>query len=625
MNHHPIPSDSLACHDSSSENLWAARAISEHLNASAFCPEFATFTSKILGRCPRYVLASQTIRSTVLQKSSSQMRLQDGILMPWICLNTNNFVNILTFDIDHTRAREYLANIPSEIRPTLIEDPVSGRAHAFLLLRSPVYIGPKARQKPKKLLWLAHQLMAAALDATPLPYKSLIKSPWGLAKNLIGNLVPREPSQNTRAALPDTSGPGGLKLLWRTEPGTGLSELCDVVSLLMPVWQDKIQKPAKIWLRYTEREPSSLGRNCSLFDQVRWWCYAGLVKDLREISAYAHQINRTSPAPLPNSEVEATSRSICKFMNARYCPTHSIKGFSMSFSAENLDTRQKRRESAQRTSTIKKQKSYDRIEKALKAWPRRMPLTQPALTLQTGLCERTIGRYWHVDWPTGLSVILSGSEGSLARSAHPLRQLRTLKELADAFEKDCLWLTYYENHIAAQTKPGAEPCWPETPNDWLNTEVAWGYRHAEEATEDALHREDRRRKNIEREQRRMRIVDAGKRNTISVRLEETDRVKHRFDELKRRAAKGNWASDIMEKLRLGQNSSQKFIRKAYEKGQALQRSENGACDRLDTEPDHGSHSDVGDRLSANMTDGTETPGGPIIVRPGNFDWKTEGT
>jgi len=602
MNHQPIPSDSLACHDRSSENLWAARAISEHLNASAFCPEFATFSSQILGRCPRYVLASQTIRSTVLQKSSSQMRLQDGILMPWICLNTDNFVNILTFDIDHSCAREYLANIPAKIRPTLVEDPVSGRSHAFLSLRSPVYIGHEAHQKPQKLLWLAHQLMAAALDATPLPYKSLIKSPWGLVENLIGNLVPREPSQNNRAALPDTSGPGGLKLLWRTEPGAGPSELRDVVSLLMPVWQNKIQKPAKIWLRYAEREPSSLGRNCSLFDQVRWWCYAGLVKDLREISAYAHQINRTFPAPLPGSEVEATVRSICKFMNFRHCPAYGIQGFSMSFSAENLNTTQKRREAAHRTSTIKQQKSYDRIENALKAWPKKMPLTQPALALQTGLCERTVRRYWHVDWPTGLSVIISGSEGNLARSAHPLRQLRTLKELADAFEKDCLWLTYYGNHITAQKKPGAEPDWPETPNDWLNTEVAWGDRHAEEATEDALHRRDRRLKNKERCERRNRLIQAGKNNAISIRSEETGRIEGQFDGLILRAEKEKWKPDIKKKLFFGRISSRKSIKRAYDEGISLRFSERCVSDRPDKESDSNCHVD---EFSASV--GTRSP------------------
>ncbi len=511
--------------------------------------------------------------------------------MPWICLNTKDFVNVLAFDIDHTCAREYLANIPEEIRPTLVEDPVSGRAHAFLLLRSPVYIGPEARQKPKKLLWLAHQLMAAALDATPLPYKSLIKSPWGLAENLIGDLLHRDPSQNNRVALPDTSSPEGLKLLWKTDPGTSSSKLRDVVSLLMPIWQDKIQKPAKIWLRYAEREPSSLGRNCSLFDQVRWWCYAGLVKDLREISAYAHQINRTFPAPLPKSEVEATSRSICKFMNSRHCPAHGIKGFSMSFSAENLDTTQKQRESAHRTSTIKQQKSYARIENALKVWPRRMLLTQPALALQTGLCVRTIGRYWHVDWPTGLSVIISGSKGNLAHSAHPLRPLRTLKELADAHEKDCLWLTYYENHIAAQRKPGAEPCWPETPTDWLNTEVAWGYHHAEEATENAFNRQERRLKNKERCERRNRLIEAGKNNAISVRSEETGRIEGQFDGLILRAEKEKWKPDIKKKLFFGRTSSRKFIKQAYEEGISRRFSERCVSDRPDKESDSNCHVD----------------------------------
>ncbi|GBR25828.1 hypothetical protein AA0488_0751 [Kozakia baliensis NRIC 0488] len=263
----------------------------------------------------------------------------------------------------------------------------------------------------------------------------------------------------------------------------------------------------------------------------------------------------------------------------------------MSFSAENLTTAQKQAESAHRTSTIKQQKSYARIENALKAWPRGMALTQAALALRTDLSVRTVGRYWHVDWPTGLSVIISGSEGNLARSAHPLRQLRTLKDLADAFEKDCLRLTYYEDHIAAQRRRGAEPCWPETPEDWLNPEVAWGYRHAEEATENAFSRQDRRQKSKKRCERRHRLREAGKNNAISIRSEETDRIEQQFAELMLRAEKEKWKPHIKEKLFFGRISSRKSIKRAYDEGISLRFSEMCVSDRPDKESDSNCHVD----------------------------------
>jgi len=511
MNHEAATPEKLACHDLTGVNLWAALMVGQNLSVDAPDPLFGAFTAEVMPRLPRWVGASQTIRSTAPNKGSSRMRLQEGVLMPWVCLNTSRFVNAIAVDIDHADARQRLAAIPAEIRPTWMEDPCTGRAHAVLLLKNPVCIGEDGAPGPQKLLRLAHRLLAAALDATLIPYGCLIKSPWGKHENLIGTLLHRPSRTTTPAQSSSGTEVTGGRLLWRTHVGAPPVALREVVSLLMPKWQGSLAKDQTASRGQADREPSSLGRNCALFDRVRWWCYDGVIRDPGEISAYAHWVNSTFPVPLPRSEVTSIARSITRFMNERYDGGRRDRRRRMTFSAEDLTTQQKQAEAGKRTAVLKQEKSRTLIVAALKGWPDKTPLTQTALARATGLCERTIRRHWGAVWPTGLSVALSGDNAfsALLKTRTPVQ---SLADLAAAHNQDVDDNRNYDEIVGRNARRGAAPEMPGTPTrDIWNPAVMKLMILAWRSYEDAGRRAKNRIRTRERRVRKERLIDAGER------------------------------------------------------------------------------------------------------------------
>lgn len=127
--------------------------------------------------------------------------LHEAVTCPWLALDGPELRNCLACDIDHADSLERVLALPAGCpRPTLVQDPRSGRSHAVLMLAAPVLTRPGARPKPQRLADLAVCLMAAALRATPMPCGSLIKSPWGRRQqHLIGTLL-------RRTVVPDTLG-----------------------------------------------------------------------------------------------------------------------------------------------------------------------------------------------------------------------------------------------------------------------------------------------------------------------------------------------------------------------------------------------------------------------------------
>jgi hypothetical protein len=179
-------------------------------------------------------------------------------------------------------------------------------------------------------------LIAAALRGTPMPAKSMVKSPWGLAGNLIGARMRRSPTPATpavwqayeeytareaeKAAKAKTT---SRALMWITQPGDGPAELRAILAALEDEYGDSIQpqRQEKGW-RKDRSEPSVIGRNCALFDLTRWWAYDNFEKDEAAIHAEADRINAGLPNPLPPNEVASIARSICRFMNSRFQPRY---------------------------------------------------------------------------------------------------------------------------------------------------------------------------------------------------------------------------------------------------------------------------------------------------------------
>lgn len=110
----------------------------------------------------------------------------------------------------------------------------------------------------------------------------------------------------------------------------------------------------------------------------------------------AQEINQTLQPPLPFAEVQATARSIGKFMASRYKPKSALstrKGV-MGLAGKDIDQKTKQKLSALRTSDIKASNTEHRLKMALKHFPEGKKLTQLALSEASGVCLRTVKKHW---------------------------------------------------------------------------------------------------------------------------------------------------------------------------------------------------------------------------------------
>lgn len=293
-----------------------ARAAEEAFTAA---PHLGPFLEIMLSRLPLFPIASQNIRTMALKRWLSRLPLDQAITCPWIAWNTDQRVNALCIDIDHADGPDLVAKLPVGCpKPTLVIDPWSGRSHSILPLVTPVLTGDTARQPPIALAQLAHQLLAAALRGNALPFVGLIKCPTGLVRYLGGPRMFRGDHPATPLAW-EAYVESGTELMWLTQPGDGPAELRAVVEALADEETLATCPPRSNW-RKGWSEPSTVGRNCNLFDRLRFWCYQRMECNADRILAEAARLNATSPNPLPMSEVGWIARSVTDFMQNRYCP-----------------------------------------------------------------------------------------------------------------------------------------------------------------------------------------------------------------------------------------------------------------------------------------------------------------
>lgn len=362
------------------------------MRANEVAPHLNNLANSLLKKMPRIVRASQNLRAINIENSSHLFALSNAVDVPWISFDAKQSRNVLLFDIDHDDGQDLVNELPASIRPTLIMDPHSGRSHGVLPLNTPVLIGGK--QGPQILADLAHRLLASHLKATALPPGSLIKNPWGILSNVIGTIPKRSPEPAV-PALYEIWKEAGTGLCWHTIQGSSGAELRDIVAALANRFDEVTTPQTK--RRFIHRgEPSALGRNCALFDMVRWWAYDENETDGGAIMEKAEEINNAFQEPLPFPEVKATSKSIQRFMQNRYRPRTRLddRRGVMNLASSGLDQKTKQKLSARRTHDLQTSNTDHKIKQALKHWPDTMKLTQAALARSTGLSLRTIKARW---------------------------------------------------------------------------------------------------------------------------------------------------------------------------------------------------------------------------------------
>jgi hypothetical protein len=296
--------------------------------ANAAAPHLTALADFLLAAAPKRPLASQTIRAIgVAYRDAAALALADAITSPWMSWDTQNIRNVIAVDVDHAegleRAQE-LADCFGLPRPTLVICPWSGRSHAIWRLATPVLTGERARAKPRALCHRAGRLLADALGGTLMPPRALPKSPWGLLKDLVGQRL-RRTQTPAMPMLWHAYEAANTGLMWHTIPGEfrplGLLEV--IKALTDP---DDEQTPRIAYgkadvMPKAMPEASTGGRNCSLFDAVRYWAYRHHETDPTAILIEAERVNATFCARLPAWEVRATAKSIAKFMVKHYRPT----------------------------------------------------------------------------------------------------------------------------------------------------------------------------------------------------------------------------------------------------------------------------------------------------------------
>lgn len=363
------------------------------MRAKEVNPSFKNLADSLIPKMPRMVRASQNLRSINIENSSHFMHLENAIDCPWISFDASKSRNVLLFDIDHPDALDLVEDLPASIRPTLIFDPYSGRSHGILPLNSPVLKG--GLFGPEILADLAHKLLSKHLQATPLPSGSLIKNPWGRQEWLIGSLPRRTPKPVT-PLMWEAHKTAKNGLLWHTVPGSKGAELREIVAHLADEYEELAPKQTR--RRFIHRgEPSALGRNCALFDMVRWWAYENQETDGGKIMDKADEINGTFQPPLPLPEVRATARSISRFMVSRYRPKTKLETRRgvMNLGLMDIPTKTKQKLSAKRTNEIRTDNIDHRIKQALKHWPENKKLTQAGLAQVSGVSLRTVKSRWN--------------------------------------------------------------------------------------------------------------------------------------------------------------------------------------------------------------------------------------
>lgn len=363
--------------------------------AASIAPNLQHLACVVLPVMPRMPRASQNLRAITRDHHSAPMPLSLALGCPWMALDSATHRNALLIDIDHDDALDRCLALPTAIRPTLVIDAWSGRAHAILPLAAPVCLSPAGRDAPRRLADYAGRLLAAALDGTLLPAGSLSKSPWGTTRDLIGALRRIGPRPVFPECHADAEAAG---LTWSTLPGAGCVNLREIVAALAPYFESDARLSSRIKFKPRRSSPDDArGRNCTLFTIVRYWAYDRAERDGAVIHAEACRANALFIVPLPDAEVAALARSITRFMNTRYKPRAGRgagRGRDAALTA-GMQAHQAQAVAGRRTAEVRRNNTHSKLLTGvadLQASGR--ALTQSKLAVVSGLSMSTVKRAW---------------------------------------------------------------------------------------------------------------------------------------------------------------------------------------------------------------------------------------
>lgn len=340
-------------------------------------------------RTPAWVPFSNNIKTESNYVSTDYEPRSDAINQPWVSFDAERWWNVLALDIDHSDWLDPWLSLPRCCRPHIVADPWSGRAAGLYVLRGPIFM-----DDPRQVKYARHvqRLAAQVFNATPLPHRTLTKNPWGVKFNLDSPLQ-RRTAEPSSGLLWDAYNDSKTTLCWSTLTGSPTVSLHDLFDC------DQFRRAADDLTTDTPRrrrpaerpEPSGLGRNCNLFDRLRFHAYDTGENNFEPLMREAERMNNGG---LPESELRAIARSVSKFMSTRYRPAEQVNRGVMNLENIRIPLQAKQRLSAHRTNSVKADNTDHKLRQAIQHWPDGKKFTQSALARAAGVSERTVRARW---------------------------------------------------------------------------------------------------------------------------------------------------------------------------------------------------------------------------------------
>lgn len=274
--------------------------------------------------------------------------LSTAIKMRYIQHNRPGMTAFLAFDIDRADAGAAWIDSNAPAPNLIIKNPENGHAHYLYALEAPVCTTSNARLKP--LQWLASIERTIAIElGADLGYAGLVmKNP--------------------------------LNGAWQTIPvetkAYSLERLAGGLDLLSAANSEK------------NREISGLGRNCEMFDLLRFWSYKAVASYWKPnghdawfsaVRERAHSYN-TFSNPLDGKEVDQIAKSVGKWVWKHFSPSARRALIERTHTPELQSKRGKLKGAALR------ERGLDLL---------RSGLTVAQVVAETGAAERTVFRWLH--------------------------------------------------------------------------------------------------------------------------------------------------------------------------------------------------------------------------------------
>ena len=238
---------------------------------------------------------------------------------------------VLDIDTEHGFSHWYDCNAPEP--NFIILNPDNGHAHYVYMLAAPVPTTNQAKRKPLAFLARIERGLLDKLTDADMGYAGYI-------------------SKNPLSEHWDT-------YIGR-ESSYPLDELAQWVDLNLP--------------KQKKRDHTGLGRNCILFDELRYWAYARVTvakttmtfeRWLETVTTRGYQFN-TFNNPLPLIEVKATAKSVAKWTWQHYTGAGSVRRGRDANINHLLSDSEKRQLAAIKTNEQRKAETERRIQAAVK-------------------------------------------------------------------------------------------------------------------------------------------------------------------------------------------------------------------------------------------------------------------